>query len=999
MPLSTIDENGETVPLVPTVQIAAEANAGQIAQPQELVVQDIPKDKQTPTFSETAQAVFQQEDFIFNLYSAATAEQDKTFDPNFNALEELKRTRPDLVSYADKLSNVHNAADYVRKVAKIDYENDNRNLIARAPTHTKILAGLAAGVADPINLVPILRAAKVISTTGRVAYGIVTGGATLGAVTAGEEAALLATQATRTKEESFMNVIAATALGSILGGATGALSNPVRDAGKTLLAKAMKGEDYKIEISEAGVPKVVGEAGSDLDKLGIAHINETLVKVLSGPEALRPPDLRAIMSPSATVRSLGDVFYNSNYIRKKHAEGEASGLRAQNGITQRDSQHNMTLHAVDQLYLEHTDTGALRAMVARPAGKISPKEFNDRVWLALTDDTVVDSISQVNKAAKLIRKDMDSLTGELQAAKLIDENIDPKFARNYMSRVYDVDKLHSPQVRASFIDRVGNWLVKHNKDGSIREVPISKSEAARQASLHLDKVRGETDQQISMSAILENAITKGKFTKERSLLIPDSEIKDFLQTDASRLFKNYSSKASRLLESQAALQRAGFADFPSVIKAMRKEAVEATTGVSPEEAIKLGKKFADEEKLANDMYRSILGQLKKPGFGDRFTEGLMNYQFLRLLGGVTISSLADLAATPFRMGFLNTFKHGYFPAIRDLKTYNLSNSQLNHLHGALEFEQSNVIRAFSGIDNFENLGRNTNSWDVTMQILTKGFIKATGIGFWTGLGRRVSTQVSAARTVEMLKKATLGADEIEHLASIGIGKKDYAAIRSQIDAHVQEASGTFVINPHLWKDQAALKTFVNAIQTDLEGAVLKPGIESTPFMVQRSNVAKIMFQFKSFLSSSTGKILISGLQRRDGTVLAGYTGMITMGILSQALKDLINNKDPGKRDAVDMLTMGISNSGMLGLVGTTVLDVSRSFYNKETSRFAGDFASSAVLGPSASQIKPIVDVTKNLFTGSVTNSEIKAGLRMIPYTNLFYLKAMTERAFPSKGHK
>jgi len=962
----------------------------------DIAVKPIPKAQQTPGFLDTAVAFFEQEDLLQNLFGAATAERDNTFDPNFNAAEELKKNRPDLIEYTDKLSGITNAADYVRRVAKIDYENDNRALISRAPTATRVLAGIAAGVADPINLIPIAGTVYKVAKTARVLAGAAKGSAVLGAATAAEEAALLPIQETRTKGESAINVVAATGFGAIVGGAIGGLSDPVKRVGRDMLAKAMKGEDFKIEVTDTGAMKVVGEANSELDKLGLAHINETLVKVLTGPEFMRAPDLRAIMSPSETVRSLGDSFYNSNFIRKKHAEGEASGLRAQTGIAQRDAQHNMTIHAVDKLYLEHTGVGGIRSALARPAGKISPREFNDRVWKSLTDDTVEDAIPQVNQAAKLIRKDMDSLADELKTAGFLDPDIDPKFARNYMSRIYDVDKLHSPIVRSAFIDKVGNWLVTHDKDGSILAVPRSLSSARAAASKHLDAVRGETDKQIAMSSMMESAISKGKFLKKRELLIPDSEIKDFLQTDASRLFMNYSNRVSRLLEAQAALNRSGHADFQSVIKSIRAEAAKATTGLDAKEAMKVGKKFADEEELANMMYRSVLGQLKKPGTGDRFTEVLMNYQFLRLLGGVTVSSLPDIMATPFRMGFLNTVKHGYLPALRDLKSYNLASEQLADLSGYLEFEQSNVIRAFSGIDDIHNLGRNTNSLDISMQYLTKGFVKATGIGYWTGLGRRVSSHVAAAKTVRLLQKETLSAGEIEHLASIGIGKKDYAGLRKQIADHVQEASGTFVINPHLWKDTSALKILQNAIQIDVEGAVLKPGIESTPFIVQSSNVAKVMFQFKSFLSSSTGKILISGLQRRDATVLAGFTGLLTMAMLSQALKDLIADKDPADREPIDYLLSGISNSGMLGLLGTSVIDTAHSFYNDETARFGGSFVSSAILGPSASQIKTVADTTSNLLSGDVTDSEIKAGIRMIPFSNLFYLKALTDRAFPSE---
>ena len=949
-------------------------------------------------FLDAAAAFYQMEDPVFNTGRELFSQPiDSEFDPEFKPLEKLQKERPDLLDDIGSFTDVRNEEEYNIRVERVEYEREQREIFAKAPTITKITAGLAASIIDPTMLIPYVGIAKKASRIARIGRGAAVGLGVGAGTSIAREGILQGTQLTRTADESMINIVVETAFGGVLGAAAGAVSNPVKAASKQIFAKALAGEDFKIEINEAGTSKVVPDSAgaaakqSEVEELGLARINEQLAKIASGPEFLRPPDLRAILSPSASVRKLGEVFYNSNFIRNKNVTGEASPVRAQNAIFRREQNSIRTIKEVEQMYLDYTGKGIIGSTLFRPKGIISSREFSDRIWKNLVDETRVDQIDQVNKAAQLLRKDLDEMVRELQAAKLLPKDLDPKFIRNYMTRIYDLDKLQSPAAQARFVTKVKNWIKKHNKDGSVR-ASVLEDDAAEEIALDiLDKIRGETDQQIALSSIAEGFISKGKFLKERQLLIPDAEIAEFLQTDSLRLFKNYMSRASKLLETQKALNRAGFEDIMDVKKQMRFERDQAVRGLDEKEAAKVGKEFKKQEDLVDMMYRSLLGQLRKPGKGDRFAEALLNYQFVRLLGGVTISSFPEAVMAPFRLGFTKTLRDGYLPMIRSLKTSKLSKDQLNDLTGALEFEQANVLRSLGGIDDMENLGRTRNSWDITQELLTNSFVKATGIGHWTSAHRRIAAQVSSADIVRTLKRGPKGL-EIERLAVGGIGKENYERILQQINKHTQEYKGTFVINPHLWDDKKALELFQNAVQTEIESAILKPGVEALPFFVQQSQWAKVLFQFKSFMSAATSKILISGLQRRDSSVLMGLMGLIAMGTLSGVAHDKIAGRE-SPEDPTELLLDGIGRSGTLGLIGTTILDTSKAFYSERTRRFGGKFLSSSILGPSAGQIEEGTRAIQGLVDGDVTDKEVKAVSRMIPFNNLFYIKLMTERVF------
>ena len=971
---------------------------------------NIPSGNEESTgFIDAGRAFFAQENPLFGPIKDLASQRDTTIDLEFDPFAALDKERPDLQEFEDRFVDVRNENDFQRRVFQIDYELDQRAILDKAPTITKLASGLAASVIDPTILVPYAGVARKVNTLARAGEGLAVGAAAGLSISSLRESLLLSDQETRTTDEAITNILAETAFGGILGAGVGALANPVKIAGQKVLSKALQGEDFKINVSESGSVKIARDdsAGASatadqLEDLGLAHLNEKLAKVLSGPEGLRPPDLRAILSPSASVRKIGETFYNSNYIRNKNLEGIPTAQNAQNAIARADTNVESTLNDVTNLYLDYAKTNRLSAAIKTPKNAISQTEFTERMWKVMLNDTARDSIEQVNKAAVKLRKDMDTMTKKLQEAELLPKDIDPTIARNYGTRIYNLKSLASNQAQGRFISKVKNWIKLHEKDGKLRVKPLDDEKADIFAEDTLAKIRGESNQQIAMRGISENFISKGKFLKEDQLMIPESEIAEFLDKDAAKLFKNYMYRANRLLETQAALKRAGFDSIEDVKKAIQFEGQKAKRGLEESDSlnVKIDEEFKEAERLTDLMYRSMLGQLRKPGKGDRLTETLLTYQFTRLLGGVTISSIPELMMVPFRQGFLKTLREGYLPMLRDIKTSSYSKDQLTDLIGAFEFEKNNVLRAQAGFDDINQLGRSTNTLDTINQTMGTVQTIASGINYWTAGNRRVAAQVASSDIVRTLKRfkstGKMSKKDTARLATNGIGRKDYDRLLAQIDKHVQNYNGTNVVNPHLWDDQEALNIFKNAVQQEVEGSILKPGVESLPFVVQENGIARLMFQFKSFMSAATGKITLSSLQRRDANTLIGLMSLITMGSITGLLKDKLAGRELNT-DPEILLLDGISRSGVAGLLGTTLLDTTLTFADPKTRRFGGKFVSGAILGPSAGQIEELVRMMQGLTQGGVTDKEIKGVLRMMPFNNLFYIKAMTDRVFDQEN--
>jgi len=250
---------------------------------------------------------------------------DTPGDPNFQWRDHIEGYE----EHTSKFMFARNLKDIAVIKTDIDWENHNNDILARAPTWSQITNILAANIIDPINLlgVPVItRLPKIASGIARAALGGAVTGLT---VETGREALLHGMQQQRTRQETLMNTLGATAFGGILGGAIGALSNPAKIAGGEILSKAMQGEDFTIKVADDGTPSIERSAGArealgDLEGEGLAFINEKLAKGLLGPEFLRPISFRGTTSPFVTLRRFSNKLFSPIYILKKQTKGHGS---------------------------------------------------------------------------------------------------------------------------------------------------------------------------------------------------------------------------------------------------------------------------------------------------------------------------------------------------------------------------------------------------------------------------------------------------------------------------------------------------------------------------------------------------------------------------------------------------------------------------------------------------------------------------------------------------
>lgn len=136
-------------------------------------------------------------------------------DPTFNPITTADQD-PALRPYLSEFVDVRNRDEYDRTAERIRRANEDRETLAAAGTFGTI-ASVAAGILDPINLIPVGGGAWRALKVGRFAEGALTGLLAGGGGAALQELVLQQADPTRTAEESSLNIATGALGGAGLG--------------------------------------------------------------------------------------------------------------------------------------------------------------------------------------------------------------------------------------------------------------------------------------------------------------------------------------------------------------------------------------------------------------------------------------------------------------------------------------------------------------------------------------------------------------------------------------------------------------------------------------------------------------------------------------------------------------------------------------------------------------------------------------------------------------
>lgn len=969
-------------------------------------------------------AAFRQENIIGSLVARQWSGGEAV--PDYNPWDEIKGT-----AYEERWEsfvNVVNPGQTAAMKRQIDMEIEDRNTLAMAGGWG-MLASMGASIFSPENLLPggaIVRGSRMGASMLRSAASV----GTAAALSAGvSELALHATQEVRTPLDTAFNVGGAAVIGGALGAA---LTRLFAAPDYARVTKAFEDEGLSaadgtaLAANEAAMlngildPASAGAAARAVDTLEDNTIAGQAAQVAGGAVRGLNPVLRILHSPSAAVRSIGTALFENPIYMKKNMEGRASDP------------------AVETLVKEYTQGAMARAVEGsnglyaeyrKAAGQLSRGDFNEAVGRAMRRADQ-DADPHIAKAAQLWRSTVfDPLKDAAIKAGLLPADVNVTTAMSYFSRVYNRPRIVAREAEFKgivrrYIDqelRAAQTAAALNPKADI-DVPDFLSDADRAG--YVEQIVGDifnsvTGRNVDGNIPRDIVVSQRGPLKERTFNIPDEMIEDFLESNVEAVGRRY----ARVMGADVEMKNSfGSVDLKEQIAGIRNEYATLRAEAANDEKLTAPQKekrarqldsreradIRDIEALRDMLRGTYLARENSTNYARvARVAGTVNY--LRLMGGVTLSSLADISRHVMVHGFGNVMRDGLVPLIGNLRSFKMAVAEAR-LAGAVTERLLNTRLAtwadltdpYSVSSPFERFMDNTAT----------GFSKLNGLVYWNDFHKSFASVITQNRVLRGVGKFDgLGQREKAYLAYLGIDADMAGRIAKQFEKHgSEEAGGVRVAGSDDWDDEWARRVYRAAINKDVDSTIITKGVGDVPLFMH-TPTGRLLTQFKSFAIASHQRALMRGLQERPMGFLSGTMLAVSTGMLIYYLKSIETNRpmsdNPGR-----WIAEGLDRSGLFSIAFEVNNTVEKAFgvgaygalaamfpeasQSGKSSRYLNRGMVETLAGPTAALVDTVVAAGNAIKPDGSgwTESEINTVKRLMPGLTLPGIRSLVEYAGP-----
>ena len=973
------------------------------------------EENERPSVGEIAKAFYRQENIIGSFVSEESGLPDSTkdnpdYDP-YGLFTEDERLDQAFVSNALYADNDEELEAVRRQMTR---ERTDRETMVQGGA-TSFIVGLPVMIADPISLLSI---GGVALNTYRTGKGILKGAAVMGSVvgvdTAIQEAALHTQQLTRTYGESATNISAGMLLGGVLGGTAAKLATYGVDAKMIDAYENVMNVEPKIaEGINPTIDAVTGPIGSGSvgaqQALGDTQVSGKIAKKLVKLLGFDPLS-RTITSENPTTRLISTMMAENPIKMDGNVLQAAESLaKAHSGKLGTSLQNNSNLFA------EYKSTG----------GKMNRKQFNEAVSTAIRKGD--SDIPQVKASADYWNKELYTpLKDEMVALKLLPEDVDVKTANNYLNRVWNKNKISAnfPQ----FVNKVSNWLaekdVKLFEDAKAASEKIATATGKEKDNLQaiIDKaefkkgmdferqdyeslseeiaqrIQGSPDGRLpydwklgsgSSSRGISGTALRGPL-RNRVFQIDDEIVEEFLENDIETLGARYLQNVAGDIELVRKFDDVNMTDQLKDINtwyAKKKN----DKSLTPKQQEKLEKqRESDVRDIAGmrDRIRGVYG-FSEDNIWTRMARSSRDLNYLRLLGGVTVSSLPDVSRVFMAEGFAKTFKSGLGPLIKNTKQFKEAASELKRYGVGTDAIMSGKSEIIADVGDYAQGG---TAIERGLRSASSKFGKINFLDHWTAGMKQLHAVTMQTSIFDGLKKGVYD----KRLARLGIDEQSAKDMYKQVVKHGKNEDGVWLTNAKNWDRPDLERMWGAAVRKESDRVILIPGQEKPLFM--STEMGKTVGQFRSFILSATQRVFIAALQNQDHNAVGGFASLVGMGMFTYYLKQKIAGRNVTEDPAV-WVTEGIDRSGAIGVIGEITNTIEKISGNSlglrpllgidaPASKQVARTVSESLLGPTFGSLLSTTVAATNAITseGEMTESDIRTLRRLIPLQNLFYIR-------------
>lgn len=951
---------------------------------------DVPVD---PTFGEITGAAFRKENSAVSAYTNGL-DFGRKFTPVFgyDPFRDLEGYEP----WADNFFESTSPAETALIKQKIDRELEDRKLLEDSGW-AGFGAQMLAGVTDPAYLASLATGAGLLNTgktalQKTVSFGVIGGVSELPAETLKQ-----LTQETRTFEEGAINVAGATFLSGVLGGSLHGLS-------QLRFNRLAKQTDDMLH----GPPKPV-VPGEDVVKISSENKFD-LVNAGKIEQFKVSPLIRTQTSESLATKEIASQMMETPLVSKGNVEGIATaptGGSVETRIKLWDTNLAEGIDTLSEAYKAYRGGGKIKQtaqnMFFRRGEKLPFREFREEIGRAMRRGDVHD-IPEVALAAKEVReKVFNPLKDKAIAAGLLPEDVSVDTAVSYLTRIYNHKKIIAK--RGDWSALVTKWLNGVKKEAIDQidtgaKVPENTTATAKLNDTDIEMIVDQITDNILGNPSGRNAyapvsLARGPL-KERTFNIPDELIEDFIESDIDLVTRQYLRTMAPDVEMTNMFGRTDMEDqITRVIDDYNAKIKEATT---EKKRTKLNNRREADIRDLEAMRDRLLGNYKMPAdpnsFFIRAGRTLRDINFMRMLGGMTLSAIPDMAR-PIAVNGLRPVAKGLLQLAKSPARFKMAREEAKKAAVGLDMVLNSRAASLAEVSDVYARG---TSFERGLRASSDVFSKMTLMSQWNAAMKQFSGVVTSDRLLSVAldsASGTIKKNDLRRLASAGIGQPMAKRIAKQFEKHGDE--GTIKLsNGHLWDDNDALQTFRAAVLKDVDRTIVTPGKGEAPLWTS-SETGKLIFQFKTFASSAHHKITLADLQHADSAALTGFMLSVALGSLTYGLKEYVAGRKITD-DTTKMIVESLDRSGGFGyfwdvnnmLEKSTrgSIGVNPLIGGNPMSRYASRNVTGALLGPSLGTAEDIIQTTGAISSGDFRRKDLHTLRKLMPGQNLFYMRVL-----------
>ena len=527
----------------------------------------------------------------------------------------------------------------------------------------------------------------------------------------------------------------------------------------------------------------------------------------------------------------------------------------------------------------------------------------------------------------------------------------------------------------------------------------------------IDHILGDSDAQL-LNPFLSKLGGASKPFKARKLIIDQLQASPWHITDIQKIAEAHNRAMVPAIQLQRFVKSHGYQDINEFLLGtgdlLRKEFDRQSEGLTGKKAQKLREQYLsniEDMKAAVQQLQGVYGQ----GFnvlnssGAEFFQNLRNWNFTRMLGHMTISSLPDLGLIVMRNGLMTTLAHGIGESFSTVKQ--ISKTDLRAIGYAIETELGMQSKTY-----IEHSGLSTNPSPFTkgLNSLTKTFGNLSLMNPWTDMIQNMSGHIAINRILTTIHKVvdgkTVSKKDRTLVARLGIAPEHFDQIAKFTKDNVYH--GTRYANWTTWdiktiQESNALKAFQAAVGKSIDEISLSPNLGDKPLILQQKgafgHITSLMFQFKSFMFAATNRVFYSGLQNyNDINLYLGAVSMMGLGMLGYLASSTLRGTEEIDTSPKNLLREGLDRSAILAIFGEGLNVGQKVFQLGEVSRYKSRDAFGSAFGPTGGSVSQLVSLFNKLnpissAKGEWTTKDAEAVMRLMPLQNLFYLQRINRQ--------